>query len=106
MASRVSRRRRGAQEGGRSSAPARGGGGEGARGARGGGGRDAKGGGVALTPNGVWGGATGQVFPGVASKLDASSAAWVGLSVGMLRALGVQPGAVPPAPAVPAPTKA
>jgi hypothetical protein len=58
---------------------------------------------IALTTNGVCDVATGQVIPGVASKLDASSAAWVGLSVGMLNALGVQPAAAAPVvPAAPA----
>lgn len=55
---------------------------------------------IALITNGVCDVATGTVVPGVASKLDASSAAWVGLSVGMLKALGVQPLA-PPAAAPP-----
>jgi hypothetical protein len=48
---------------------------------------------IALMTNGVCDVATGQVLPGVAAKLDASSAAWVGLSIGMLRALGVDPAA-------------
>jgi hypothetical protein len=65
---------------------------------------------IALMTNGVCDVATGQVVPGAASKLDASSAAWVGLSVGMLKALGVTPvatvPAVPAAPPPAAPTKA
>lgn len=58
---------------------------------------------IALMTNGVCDVATGQVIPGVASKLDASSAAWVGLSVGMLKALGVQPAPAPAAPPAAAP---
>lgn len=54
---------------------------------------------IALTTNGVCDVATGAVIPGVEAKLDASSAAWVGLSVGMLKALGVQPVAAAAVPA-------
>jgi hypothetical protein len=54
---------------------------------------------IAIMTNGVCDVATGLVIPGVEAKLDPSSAAWVGLSVGMLRALGVQPIAAPPAKA-------
>jgi hypothetical protein len=63
---------------------------------------------IALMTNGVCDVATGQVVPGAASKLDASSAAWVGLSVGMLKALGVAPATLlpPAAPAAAAPAKA
>jgi hypothetical protein len=57
---------------------------------------------IALMTNGVCDVATGTVVPGAVAKLDPSSAAWVGLSVGMLKALGVQPAAVPAA----APAKA
>lgn len=57
---------------------------------------------IALMTNGVCDVATGTVVPGAVAKLDASSAAWVGLSVGMLKALGVQPVAAPAA----APAKA
>lgn len=54
---------------------------------------------IALMTNGVCDVATGTVVPGAVAKLDASSAAWVGLSVGMLKALGVQPVATTTVPA-------